>query len=206
MIRFRKTEVSNFEGAIRGMRNPLESHKKSDSYLRDDGKFILGDNDLDLAMRLRNAGSDHRKYLRQIFVCVDIEAPLYWWKEFDTYKVGVISNSESTMHTIHKKSFTEHMFSWENCGDRYKIITLQMLEDLRLDYLKSKEEGNVNWDTWRALIQALPTSFNQTRTITMTYENLINMYHARKNHKLTEWHDFCSWIKTTVPYAKELIV
>lgn len=206
MIRFRHTEVHNFEGALRGMRNPLESHKKSDSYLRDDGKFILGDNDLDLAMRLKNAGSDHRKYLRQIFVSVDIEAPVYWWKEFDTYKVGTVANSNSTMHTIHKKAFSEEMFSWENCGDRYKTITLYILEELRLDFLKSAEEGEKDWDTWRALIQALPTSFNQTRTITMTYENLINMYHSRKSHKLLEWHDFCSWVETTVPYSKELIV
>ena len=200
MLEINNTEVYGWEAAIRGMRNPLESHSKSDSYCHE-GNFIMGEKDLKLASRLSKAGSDHGKFLRYVTVTCDITAPLYYFKEFDTYKVGTVANSTSTMHRIMAKEFTEDMFSWEdNYLVDWKQITLKRLNDLRADYLKDK-----NKRIWRCLIQTLPDAYNQTRTVLLNYQVLKNMYNARKNHKLSEWHTFCEWIES-LPYAKELIL
>lgn len=248
MISFENTEVMNIEGAIRGMRNPLNSWKKSDSVFRygncnnncPDCKgctvlkgmcFKLGENDLDLARRLIAAGSDHRKFLRQIFVSVDITAPLYWWKEFDTYKVATVANSCSTMHTIHKKEFTIEDFSTEHLiGDwisddnleafvfEDKIIEnsinepipfspkdglsliIKLLNQNREKFLETKDKRY-----WWQMIQLLPTSYNQRRTVTLNYETLRNIYGSRRNHKLDEWSiGFMEWIDS-LPYADDLI-
>lgn len=217
MIKLERTSVMNIENAIRGMRNPLGSWDKSDSELRimnpDDVEFgyepnyeyIIGENDLALAKKLCAAGSDHRKFMRQIFVSVDITAPLYWWKEYDTYKVGTAANSCSTMHTLHKQELTEGNFSFERV-DRSDIFAVRTIENLlfTLNHLREKyaETGEVSY--WEGLIQLLPSSFNQMRTCTLNYENLMNIYHARKNHKLAEWREFCGWIEG-LPYARELI-
>jgi hypothetical protein len=166
-----------------------------------DGEIRMGERDLRLAKQLRKAGSDHRKYLRQILVSVDIEGPLYWWKEFDTYKVATVANSTSTMHTIHKKGFIPEMFSIEDIseeGVRVFRDYLAYLEKLRLTYNETKDK-----ETWNEMIKLLPSSFNQLRTVTLNYETLMGIYHARKNHKLVEWHRFCEWIES-LPYFKEL--
>lgn len=193
----------NFENAIRGARNPMNSWGRMDSFYNENGEFVMGEADLDLAMRLCRAGSDHRKFLRQIFVSVDITAPLYWWKEFDTYKVGTVANSTSTMHKIHSQPFDIDQFS---C-DRMTPETLEFmqgiverLEQIRGEYLKEKDKRH-----WYDLIQLLPSSYNQMRTCTLNYEILINIYRARKEHKLDEWHVLCDWIKS-LPYADKLIV
>ena len=234
MIKFEHTEVMNFEGALRGMRNPLNSWDKSDSFLICGDKvctamsdcdlacniphFKVGKNDLDLAQRLIKAGSDHRKFLRQIFVSVDITAPLYWWKEFDTYKVATVSNSCSTMHKIHAKEFTLEDFSCEklfndfkSCDDTlvknvnnwYKQnleMTIKSLNRAREKYLETKDKKY-----WWQMIQLLPSSYNQKRTITFNYETLRNIYGSRRNHKLDEWSvGFMKWIDS-LPYAEELI-
>ena len=167
------------------------------------GEFIIGPNDLDLAQRLCNAGSDHRKFLRQIFVSVDITAPLYWWKEYDTYKVGTTANSTSTMHKIHAKEFEVTDFSYDKLHAD-GIDTLKTLLEV-LNCYRDKFNETKNKDFWYGMIQLLPSSYNQMRTCTMTYENLRNMYHARKNHKLDEWREFTKWVET-LPYAKELII
>ncbi|MBQ7384341.1 MAG: hypothetical protein IJV72_06080 [Clostridia bacterium] len=204
MIKLERTSVMNIENAIRGARNPLNSWDRMDSSYDDDGNYILGENDLSLARRLATAGSDHRKFLRQIFVSVDITAPLYWWKEFDTYKVGTVANSTSTMHKIHSKPFERADFS---C-DRLDEGGLAML-DATIDYLEEQRvrfcEDKGDRQPWHNMIQMLPSSYNQMRTVTMNYENLINMYYARKTHKLAEWHTYCDWI-ASLPYAKELIM
>ena len=211
MIKFENTEVFNFEGAIRGMRNPLNSWDKSDSgyYNQCDECYSLmdyhiGPNDLDLMKRLIKAGSDHRKFMRQILVSVDITAPLYWWKEFDTYKVATVSNSCSTMHKIHDKEFTLEDFSYEHLSETNLIvfnITINALNNARLDYLDTKDKRY-----WWDMIQLLPTSYNQRRTITLNYETLYNIYGSRRNHKLDEWSiGFMDWIKS-LPYANELII
>ena len=205
MIELERTDVMNIENAIRGMRNPMNSWDKSDSvFTMDPYYFTVGPNDLSLAQRLCNAGSDHRKFLRQIFVSVDITAPLYFWKEYDTYKVGTTANSTSTMHKIHAKEFEIGDFSCERMLPSTKqllwLSIIPELNDLREEYNKNKDK-----DVWYAMIQLLPSSYNQMRTCTMTYENLRNMYHSRKKHKLDEWHTFCEWVET-LPYAKELIV
>lgn len=226
MIKFEHTEVVGWEAAIRGMRNPLESWEKSDSYdsfrkprdgeilvdagrYADDHCYILGPNDAKLMMKLRNAGTDHRKFMRMITVYVDITAPLYWWKEFDTYKVGTVVNSCSTMHTIHKKEFTLEDFSYEHILDETfmgEVIpmvlleaTIKCLNENRAHYLSTKDKKY-----WWQMIQLLPTSYNQKRTVMLNYEVLANIYKSRKDHKLDEWHDFCDWIKE-LPYS-ELIV
>ena len=224
MIKFEKTEVMNFRGAIRGMRNPLNSWDKADSVFVSNcavcedmcsemrkelsGCFKIGANDLDLARRLIKAGSDHRKFLRQIFVSVDITAPLYWWKEFDTYKVATVANSCSTMHTIHAKPIELSDFSFENIDLEYTGLTVKDLfinvvadcEYLRKLYLDTKDRKY-----WRSLIQLLPESYNQRRTIKLNYEILRNIYGSRHNHKLDEWRiGFMEWIDS-LPYAKELI-
>ena len=203
MILLERTSVMNFENAIRGARNPMNSWARMDSTYDENGAFLLGANDLDLAGRLARAGSDHRKFLRQIFVSVDITAPLYWWKEFDTYKVGTVANSTSTMHKIHAKAFERADFS----HDRLDEGGLAAL-DAMIAYLESEREKFVadkaNKQAWHNMIQLLPSSYNQMRTVTMNYENLINIYYARRTHKLAEWHTLCDWIMS-LPYAKELI-
>lgn len=204
-MKFEHIETWGFEHAIRGMRNPLESWNKSDSKYESHlefiggnviSRFIIGKNDLELMQKLIRAGSEHRKFMRQIMVSVDITAPLYWWKEFDTYKVGTVANSTSTMHKLASTPITRNCFEgfyiWQETVDR--------LERTRLKYLETKDKKY-----WRELIENLPESWLQTRTITMNYENLLSMVHQRKNHKLTEWSvDFINWVKT-LPYAEELL-
>ena len=203
MIKLERTSVMNFENAIRGMRNPLASWDRSDSYTDETGKFILGENDRRLANGLASSGGDHRKFIRQIFVSVDITAPLYWWKEFDTYKVGTVANSTSTMHKIHAKPFTREDFSCDRLDEGGLAMLDQMiayLEKERKKFVKDKEDRQ----PWHNLIQLLPTSYNQMRTVTLNYEVLINIYYARRSHKLAEWHTFCDWI-SSLPYADLLI-
>ena len=203
MIKLERTSVMNFENAMRGARNPMNSWEKSDSYYDENGNYILGENDLGLAKRLAKAGSDHRKYLRQIFVSVDITAPLYWWKEYDTYKVGTVANSCSTMHKIHSKKFEADDFSHEKLSYAGLISlenTIGFLEHSRQLYLETKDKQH-----WDDMIQLLPTSYNQMRTCTLNYENLINIYFARKHHKLSEWHTLCDWIEQ-LPCFKEIVL
>ncbi len=204
MIKIERDSVMNLENAIRGARNPMNSWGRMDSSYDENGNYLLGENDLDLGRRLARAGSDHRKFLRQIFVSVDITAPLYWWKEFDTYKVGTVANSCSTMHKIHTKAFEREDFSCDRLdegGLKALDALIAYLERERQKFCENKE----NRQPWHNMIQLLPTSYNQMRTVTMNYENLINIYYARKNHKLAEWHTLCDWI-ASLPYAKELIL
>ena len=231
MIKFEHTEVLGWEHAIRGMRNPLNSWSKMDSHVClidygmdcqmcenhhepgiecNDGEFgyCVGTNDLDLMTRLRNAGTDHRKFMRMLTVYVDITAPLYWWKEFDTYKVGTVANSCSTMHKIHAKEFTlddfshEHLTHYSHDGELCRDW-LGDLEDLIDDLNFAREKFLETKDKcyWWQMIQILPTSYNQKRTVMLNYEVLANMYQSRKNHKLDEWHDLCHWIET-LPYSQ----
>lgn len=216
MLKIENTEVLGWDAAIRGMRNPLNSWEKSDSqFVRDSdyGCFgvcpcaelvdcdccYVGPNDLKLMNTLRNAGTDHRKFMRMITVYLDITAPLYWWKEFDTYKVGTVANSCSTMHKIAAKEFTLEDFSHEHLG--YQSIrvlkdTIKVMNDFREEFIKDHEK--VNW--WQ-MIQLLPSSYNQKRTVMLNYEVLANMYKSRRNHKLDEWHTFCDWIES-LPYSE----
>lgn len=216
MLKIENTEVLGWDAAIRGMRNPLNSWEKSDSqFVRDSdyGCFgvcpcaelvdcdccHVGPNDLKLMNTLRNAGTDHRKFMRMITVYLDITAPLYWWKEFDTYKVGTVANSCSTMHKIAAKEFTLEDFSHEHLG--YQSIrvlkdTIKVMNDFREEFIKDHEK--VNW--WQ-IIQLLPSSYNQKRTVMLNYEVLANMYKSRRNHKLDEWHTFCYWIES-LPYSE----
>ena len=234
MIKLERTSVMNFENALRGMRNPMNSWDKSDSVFMPcpdcggknrcvlencphgavrtaEGCMKIGESDLDLARRLVGAGSDDRKFLRQIFVSVDVTAPLYWWKEYETYKVGTVSNSCSTMHTIHKKEFTLDDFSCEKLsvidigggiGSPRQMLknTVRMLNECRELYLKTQDK-----EYWYQMIQLLPSSYNQMRTCTLNYENLINIYFARRYHKLDEWHVYCDWI-AGLPYFKEICI
>lgn len=202
MLTLKNTSVMNFENAIRGARNPMNSWGRMDSHTEPDGSFVFGPNDLDLAMRLAKAGSDHRKYLRMVFVSVDVTAPLYWWKEYDTYKVATVANSTSTMHKIHSKPFSMDDFSCDHMTDvtkKFMETVVAELENIRLRFKETKSK-----DDWYDMIQLLPSSYNQMRTCTFNYETLINIYRARKNHKLAEWHTFCDWIET-LPYAEQLI-
>ena len=202
MLTLKNTSVMNFENAIRGARNPMNSWGRMDSHTEPDGSFVFGPNDLDLAMRLAKAGSDHRKYLRMVFVSVDVTAPLYWWKEYDTYKVATVANSTSTMHKIHSKPFSLDDFSCDHMTDgtkKFMETVVAELENIRLRFKETKSK-----DDWYDMIQLLPSSYNQMRTCTFNYETLINIYRARKNHKLAEWHTFCDWIET-LPYAEQLI-
>ena len=202
MLTLKNTSVMNFENAIRGARNPMNSWGRMDSHTEPDGSFVFGPNDLDLAMRLAKAGSDHRKYLRMVFVSVDVTAPLYWWKEYDTYKVATVANSTSTMHKIHSKPFSMDDFSCDHITDgtkKFMETVVAELENIRLRFKETKSK-----DDWYDMIQLLPSSYNQMRTCTFNYETLINIYRARKNHKLAEWHTFCDWIET-LPYAEQLI-
>ena len=245
MLKIENTEIVGWEAALRGMRNPMNSWEKSDSrscgtcgdcdicidydncpYGYDYLKIIVGPNDLDLMTRLRNAGTDHRKFMRMITVYLDITAPLYWWKEFDTYKVGTVANSCSTMHKIHDKEFTMDDFSHEHLicdwvGDNNEAIfykdppenspikcqlmftpldalriTIGVLNTNREAYLKTK-----NKKYWWQMIQLLPSSYNQKRTVMLNYEVLANIYKSRKNHKLDEWHTFCDWVES-LPYSE----
>ena len=195
--------VMNFENAIRGARNPMNSWAKMDSYYDEGGRFVLGENDLSLAHRLAVAGSDHRKFLRQVMVSMDIDAPLYWWKEFDTYKVGTVANSCSTMHKIQAKAFSREDFSCDRLdegGLNMLDAVIDYLETERVKYNETKEK-----QYWHNMIQMLPSSFNQKRTVSLNYEVLINIYYARRHHKLAEWHILCEAIEN-LPYAKELIL
>lgn len=227
MIKIENTEVMGWKAAIRGMRNPMNSWEKSDSefdreprnYFDENGtpctdlrKFVIGSNDFDLMKRLRNAGTDHRKFMRMITVYVDLTAPLYWWKEFDTYKVGTVANSCSTMHKIAAKEFTLEDFSCEHLGRFVKDTggnvapvydfkrsfeyIVKCLNDARNLYLETKDKKY-----WWQMIQLLPSSYNQKRTVMMNYEVLANIYKSRKNHKLDEWKEFCEWIET-LPYSE----
>ena len=203
MLKLERTSVMNMENAIRGARNPMNSWNRMDSYFDENGEFHFGENDLSLARRLCAAGSDHRKFIRQIFVSVDITAPLYWWKEYDTYKVATVANSTSTMHKIHANPFslsdfsTDHMDA-ETLEEMESLIAF--LEKLRLKYMENKDK-----QYWYDMIQLLPSSYNQMRTCTFNYETLRNIHHSRRNHKLAEWHTFCDWIET-LPYAADLIL
>lgn len=235
MIKLENEEVMGWDAAIRGMRNPMNSWEKSDSNIDDFdencgvcktclkldmcGDGLIGPNDLGLMTRLRNAGTDHRKFMRMITVYVDVTAPLYWWKEFDTYKVGTVANSCSTMHKIHEKEFTLKDFSCEHLlnsandkkcviEDRYASYyeldpidvleeIIEMLNKCRILFLEAKDKKY-----WWQMIQLLPSSYNQKRTVMMNYEVLANMYHSRKNHKLDEWREFCSWIEKSLPYSE----
>ena len=221
MLKIENVEVFGWEAAIRGMRNPMNSWKLSDSEYawwedpspinpNDGVRFIIGENDLKLMQTLSKAGNDHSKFLRMINVTVDITAPLYWWKEFDTYKVGTVANSCSTMHKIHAKEFTVDDFSCEHLEDSedkecltpldilYEIIT--MLNYCRREYLETKDKK-----VWWQMIQLLPSSYNQKRTVQLNYQVLKSMYFARRNHKLDEWHTLCDWM-LTLPYFKEICV
>lgn len=202
MLTLKNTSVMNFENAIRGARNPMNSWARMDSHTEPDGTFIFGPNDLDLAMRLAKAGSDHRKYLRMVFVSVDVTAPLYWWKEYDTYKVATVANSTSTMHKIHSKPFSMDDFSCDHMTDSTKKFMETIVNELEAIRFRFKETKSK--EDWYDMIQLLPSSYNQMRTCTFNYETLINIYRARKNHKLAEWHTFCDWIET-LPYAEQLI-
>lgn len=219
MLKIENTETYGWEAAIRGMRNPKNSWDKSDSewkYYGGDcynGVFVIGKNDLDLMMRLRNAGTDHRKYLRMITVYCDITAPLYWWKEFDTYKVGSVANSCSTMHKIHAKEFTLNDFSHEHLNSHAIEVLKKTIDELNnyRDFcvawegcgisLKKMYELSDRKDAWWQMIQLLPSSYNQKRTVELNYEVLANMYKSRKNHKLDEWHTLCDWIEE-LPYPQ----
>ena len=203
MLTTERISVMNMENAIRGARNPMNSWGKMDSYYDEDHSFVLGENDLSLAHRLAVAGSDHRKFLRQIFVSMDITAPLYWGKEFDTYKVGTVANSCSTMHKIHVKEFTREDFSFDRMTDAALMqldSLIAFLEGERVKFNETKEKEH-----WHNIIQLLPTSYNQMRTVTFNYEVLINIYYARRHHKLAEWHTLCEAIEN-LPYANELIL
>ena len=203
MLKIERDSVMNLDGAIRGARNPMNSWAKSDSYYDANGKFVLGPVDMDFGHRLAVSGSDHRKFLRQVFVTVDITAPLYWWKEFDTYKVGTVANSCSTMHKIHAKAFERDDFSHDRLDEGGLALldaTVAYLEAERQKFIADKEDRQ----PWHNMIQMLPSSYNQMRTVTLNYENLINIYYARRNHKLAEWHTLCDWI-LTLPCAKEWI-
>ena len=203
MITVERVSVMNLENAVRGARNPMNSWDRSDSYYDENGRFVLGQNDIDLCHRLSVSGSDHRKYLRQIFVSMDITAPLYWWKEFDTYKVATVANSCSTMHKIHAKAFTREDFSCERLSERALACldgVIACLEESRTRYVATKDKAD-----WHDMIQLLPSSYNQLRTVTLNYETLVNIYYARRGHKLPEWHVLCGVIES-LPYAQEMIL
>ena len=228
MIKIERVDVFGWEAAIRGLRNPMNSHDKSDSGLKimneDDAElgyapiyeYVVGENDLTLMKKLCKAGADHRKFMRMIIVSMDITAPLYWWKEYDTYKVGTVANSCSTMHKIADKEFTLDDFSHEHLTDKWSDeneliayngeynnapqdvleFTIDALNLYRIRYI---ETNDIKY--WYDMIQILPTSYNQRRTVQLNYEVLHNMYHARKSHVLDEWVEFCEWIET-LPYSE----
>ena len=229
MIKITDIDVFGWEHAIRGMRNPLNSWDKSDSdyiivdvneienspyiYIDSDNDYIsyaIGPNDQNLMKRLRNAGTDHRKFMRMIVVYCDILAPLYWWKEFDTYKVGTVANSCSTMHCVHKHAFSHNDFSCEQLLDEPivdedgRLVSSQASLNLTIDILNIYREKFIDTKDkkyWWQMIQLLPSSYNQKRTVMLNYEVLANMYKSRKDHKLDEWHEFCDWIRE-LPYSE----
>lgn len=203
MLKVERISVVNMENAIRGARNPMNSWARMDSYYNEKGEFILGENDLALASKLAVAGSDHRKFLRQIIVSMDITAPLYWWKEFDTYKVGTVANSTSTMHKIQAKEFTREDFSCDRLTEDALSVLDGLIEYLEGERVKFNETKDRAY--WHNMIQLLPSSFNQMRTVSMNYEVLINIYYARRSHKLAEWHTLCEAIEN-MPYADKLIL
>ena len=204
MIKIERTSVMNMENALRGARNPMNSWDKSDSYYDADGNFVVGEVDRTFGNKLCRVGSDERKFIRQIFVSVDITAPLYWWKEFDTYKVGTVANSTSTMHKIHAKPFEREDFSCDRLDEKGMAVLDSLIEYLEGERVKFCENRD-DKQPWHNMIQLLPSSYNQMRTVTLNYENLVNMYYARRNHKLAEWHTFCDWIES-LPYAKDFII
>ena len=218
MLKIENTEIIGWNAAIRGMRNPMNSWEKSDSQTctncngclpgqecerYKNGTFI-GPNDLDLMTRLRNAGTDHRKFMRMIVVYLDITAPLYWWKEFDTYKVGTVANSCSTMHKIHEKEFTMEDFSTEHLypevREAFENTIIKYLNEARKTYNFLSDTPSKK-DAWWQMIQLLPSSYNQKRTVMLNYEVLANIYKSRRNHKLDEWHTLCDWIEK-LPYSE----
>ena len=203
MIKLEKIKVMNMPTAIRGMRNPMNSWELSDTKTSRDGVTTIGPKDLALAQKLVKAGSDERKFLRQIFVSLDITAPLYWWKEFDTYKVGTVANSCSTMHKITEKQFTRKDFSCDRMTPAALACldgVIKVLEERRRAFVETKAPA-----AWNDIIQLLPSSYNQLRTVTLNYENLLNQYHARRNHKLQEWRTYCLEVYC-LPYFRELCV
>ncbi|MGN0697156.1 MAG: hypothetical protein ACI4JV_00195 [Ruminiclostridium sp.] len=210
MLKIENTEVYGFEAAIRGMRNPMNSWEKSDSYHKGDA-FVLGKNDLALMKSLVKAGSDHSKFMRMINVTMDITAPLYWWKEFDTYKVGTVRNSCSTMHKITDKMFTIDDFSHEHLKPRSikhlqgTINELNLWRDIYINGYPAEsgctEISPKDKDSWWQVIQLLPSSYNQRATVQLNYAVLRNMYKSRKDHKLDEWHTFCEWVES-LPYSE----
>ena len=203
MIQIENIQSFGFESAIRGMRNPFNSWAKSDSDFSGETP-VIGENDLDLAKRLIAAGSPDRKFLRMIYVSMDIVAPLYWWKEYDTYKVATVANSCSTMHKIQAKEFTLSDFSTEHLSPSNLIIldmVIAALNNARLDFNDNKDKRD-----WWQMIQLLPSSYNQRRTVSVNYETLRGMYYWRKKHKLDEWRTFCETIARSLPYAADLIV
>ena len=198
MIKIENVYTSGWKAAIRGMRNPKNSWAQIDSAVVNGNGFVVGNNDYDLMYRLASAGTDHGKFMRMITVYLDVTAPLYWWKEFDTYKVGTVANSCSTMHKIHAKEFTLDDFSHDHLNDEsaeYLSKLVDLLNSYRELFLEDK---NKSW--WWQLIQLLPSSYNQRRTVMLNYAVLQNIYHARCNHKLDEWHTFCDWIES-LPYS-----
>lgn len=227
MLKIENAEVMGWEAAIRGMRNPKNSWNRSDTVIvnvpdtprldysgnvveiipahnqvvmryEDENWNGIGENDLRLMVTLRNAGTDHRKFMRMITVYLDITAPLYWWKEFDTYKVGTVANSCSTMHKISAKEFTLDDFSHEHLGmQSLRVLkdTIKVMNDFREEFIRDHEKDN-----WWQMIQLLPSSYNQKRTVMLNYEVLANIYKSRRNHKLDEWHTFCDWIES-LPYS-----
>ena len=218
MIRLENTQDYGWEAAIRGMRNPKNSWDKSDSYFGlmedpspinpdDMAHVILGENDHDLMMRLRNAGTDHRKFMRMLTVYVDIAAPLYWWKEFDTYKVGTVANSCSTMHKIHDKEFTLDDFSYEHLMRSSLGVadSVEVLDDVicTMNYYRAMFLETKNKDYWWQMIQLLPSSYNQKRTVQINYQVAKAQRTGRRHHKLDEWHDYCDWLEG-LPYFKEI--
>lgn len=203
MIKIERTSVMNFDNAMRGARNPLNSWARYDSGFDENGNFVFGENDLSLAKRLCAAGTDHRKFVRMIMVSVDVTAPMYWWKEYDTYKIATVANSTSTMHKIAAKPFELEDFSVDHMneeGIKAMEKLIETLENLRLRYIETKDK-----ELWYTIIQLLPSSYNQMRTCTLNYETLCNIYYARRNHKLDEWHTYCDWIKE-LPYFTELFI
>jgi hypothetical protein len=211
MIKVERLETWGFRHAIRGMRNPLNSWDKSDSRFYTEDTFEIGENDLSLMKRLFKGGTEHRKYLRMIFVSLDITAPLYWWKEFDTYKVGTVANSCSTMHKIASKEFTLDDFSHEHLDKLGEAILINVIRELNsnrdyynnYEHYKTEFEGVDKKHFWWQMIQLLPTSYNQKRTVTMNYENVYTILRQRKGHKLDEWNELCS-ILSELSYIKEI--
>lgn len=199
MIKIENLKVYGFESAMIGMRNPMNSWSLNDTVFN-----RLGENDLKLLLKLCKAGADHRKVLRQMLISFDVVAPLYWWKEFDTYKVGTVSNSCSTMHKLTSRPLTRDDFSFEDMLDNECIVN-EVVDNLNARISDYKADGKTNKNLWRTIIQLLPCAYNQRRTITCNYEVILNMYQQRKHHKLKEWRDFCWYMKINLPYF-DLIV